>query len=70
MQNLKPHINYACSYLSNSLGIRAMEEIAPSETVTTKNVCEASRELKKWQAEKKFKQKKKTLLFVPINIMN
>ncbi len=53
MQNLKPHINYACSYLSNSLGIRAMEEIAPSETVTTKNVCEASRELKKWQAEKK-----------------
>ncbi|WP_375647311.1 hypothetical protein [Bartonella sp. CR84HXZ] len=39
------------------MGIETTHESIPSETITTKNVCKTSRELKKWQAEKKFKQK-------------
>lgn len=58
LKNLKKRIKYANSHLNTSLGIESMNNFSPSEPVTVKNVKKISRELKKWQAEKRLKQKK------------
>ncbi|WP_375643939.1 MULTISPECIES: hypothetical protein [unclassified Bartonella] len=67
LQNLKRRINYANSHLSTSLGTEIMNEFKPSEPLNTKNIAKISRELKKWQAEKKFKKKKENFFIILYN---
>ncbi|WP_273755448.1 MULTISPECIES: hypothetical protein [unclassified Bartonella] len=58
LTKLKNRIKYANSHLNTTLGIETMDVFIPSEPATVKNIGRISRELKKWQEEKKFKQKK------------
>ncbi|WP_273720432.1 MULTISPECIES: hypothetical protein [unclassified Bartonella] len=58
LNKLKDRIRYANSHLNTTLGIETMNPFIPSEPATVKNVGKISRELKKWQNQKKFKQKK------------
>ncbi|WP_208436950.1 hypothetical protein [Bartonella taylorii] len=58
LNKLKKRIKYANSHLNTTLGIETMNKFVPSVPVPVKNIRKITRELKKWQAEKKFKQKK------------
>ncbi|PIT69157.1 hypothetical protein [Bartonella tribocorum] len=68
LTNLKKRIKYANSHLNTTLGIEIMDYFKPTEPANIQNVRKMSRELKKWQEQKRFNQKKKISLYVFINL--